>query len=81
MEWSFAGGAVQVSQFQTRGPAAAELAEPPVRGLPLAYLAQPQFPADAAASAGLFIVPTNNWSLSTCPDRTKNSSQEEEEWG
>ena len=34
------------------GPAA-ELAEPPVRGLPLAYFAQPQFPADAAASAGL----------------------------
>ena len=29
MEWSFAGGAVQVSQFQTRRPAAAELAEPP----------------------------------------------------
>ena len=57
MEWSFAGGPVSAP--------AAESAEPPVRGglpLPLAYFAQPQFPADAAASAGLAIVHTNNFS-------------------
>ena len=51
MEWSgFAGGPVLACC-----PATAELAEPPpVRGgLLLAYFAQPQFPADAAASAGL----------------------------
>ena len=43
----FAGGPVLVR------PATAELAEPPpVRGgLLLAYFAQPQFPADAAASS------------------------------
>ena len=48
MEWSgFAGGPVLAC------PATAELAEPPpVRGgLLLAYFAQPQFPADAAASS------------------------------